>query len=71
MTPFVITPKISTKLHTPKNINLSEKTQNIEIQNIEKKIVHTFVCIKLQSTPSPARFVVPAQAMNSFSKLKG
>ena len=76
MTPFVMTPKNIHKIFIPQKILIfSEKTpQDIEIQNIElRKIVHAFVCIKITEypPPSPARCVVPAQAMNSFSKLKG
>ena len=72
MTLFVMTPKNVHKIFIPQKIFifLKKKTQNIELQNIEpKKKVHAFlICIKITS---PARCVVPAQAMNSFSKLKG
>ena len=77
MTPFVMAPKkYPQNLYTPKNIHFSEKKnpQNIEIQNIEQKkknSPHLRMYKNYRVPPSPARCVVPAQAMNSFSKLKG
>ena len=42
--------KISTKLHTPKNINFSEMKKP---KILTKKIVHAFVCIKITEYPPP------------------
>ena len=61
---------ISTKSSYPKKYSFFWTPPPPQILN--KKIVHALVCIKITEypPPSPARCVVPAQAM-SFSKLKG
>ena len=74
MTPFVMTPKNIHKIFIPQKIFIFlKKPQNIEIQNIEPKNCPRLHMYKNYRVPPPLRVrcVVPAQAMNSFSKLKG